>query len=281
MWNEVVEGQITRFLAMFQSRSHRCRRTDPIGAADRPAHRLAGRRDLRLLGRRAVAGGGDRGGAGRRSSTRTTPATRCSVTDARRAPAQPLRPSRRAAGAFGGTPVPPPPLFHVPPRRRSGRRAPPATSVSIGYSRGFAVEYTLGCRVGHVAALHGRAARSTTRSGAQIATQNVVILPVAYPGGVGNEGAEAQLVGQGRRDRASRAGTCHGRGRGRGRTSPSRWSCARRRRSRSGWPPGPPGSSCPTSPTRSTSVGRSARDSYAAAGGSSAVILAGRRRGGR
>jgi Protein of unknown function (DUF3048) C-terminal domain len=36
-----------------------------------------------------------------------------------------------------------------------------------------------------------------SRAGGQIGTQNVVILPVTYSGGVGQEGAAAQLLGHG------------------------------------------------------------------------------------
>jgi len=100
-----------------------------------------------------------------------------------------------ALWAFGGTPAPPPPLFEY---LTAGKQpaGTPAASVSIGFRGDYAVGYAWD-------AATGRWLRSTAgrpfmaRSGEQIATQNVVILPVTYQGGVGREGSVAQLIGQG------------------------------------------------------------------------------------
>ena len=98
--------------------------------------------------------------------------------------------------AFGGGPVPPPPQFTYTSPGKVTAAATAATSVSIGYSRDYAVSYTWDAGAG--AWLRSTAGRPfVSRSGGQIATQNVVILPVVYRGGVGQEGAEAQLVGRG------------------------------------------------------------------------------------
>ncbi len=72
--------------------------------------------------------------------------------------------------------------------------------MSIGYSRGYAVGYTWDAAGGvWLRSTDGRP--FVSRSGGQIATQNVVILSVVYEGGVGVEGAQAQLTGQRDRDR--------------------------------------------------------------------------------
>ena len=49
VYEEVVEGNITRFVAIFNSADPRRHRPRPLGACRRSRHRLADRRDLRLL----------------------------------------------------------------------------------------------------------------------------------------------------------------------------------------------------------------------------------------
>jgi hypothetical protein len=193
VWNEVVEGQYTRLLAMYQSRS-----TDVVGPI----------RSVRLTDPLIVwpVGGIFAFSGGAPSIVDAIDAAPVKVVDENTAGDAMFRDDARRAPhnlfghpdklwQFGGTPVPPPPLFQY---LKLGKQPPgaAAVSVSIGYSRGFAVEY------------RWDAASSTwlrftdgepfmSRTAAQIGTQNVVVLPVTYQGGVGKEGAEAQLIGQG------------------------------------------------------------------------------------
>ena len=94
----------------------------------------------------------------------------------------------------GGTPVPPPPLFQY--ASTPVTAGTPASAVHIGFSAEFAPTYTWD-------AASGTWKRSTqdgpfvVKSGAQVAPNNVVVVSVAYAGGVGVIGAEAQLVGNG------------------------------------------------------------------------------------
>ena len=100
-----------------------------------------------------------------------------------------------ALWAIGGTPVPPPPLFQY---LGAGKQpaGTPTPSVSIGFNGAYAVTYTWDAPSGTW--LRSTAGRPfVARSGARIAPQNVVVLPVTYKGGVGKIGAEAQLIGQG------------------------------------------------------------------------------------
>ncbi|MGZ4756958.1 MAG: DUF3048 domain-containing protein, partial [Acidimicrobiia bacterium] len=194
VWNEVVEGQITRFLAMYQSRStgvvgpiRSVRLTDPLivwpvggifaysGGAPGPVHAIEAA-PVKLVDEDAA------GAAMFRDRSRVAPHNLYGHPD--------------ALWALGGTPAPPPPLFRY---LAAGKkpRGTAATSVAIGYHGRYAVGYTWD-------AASNAWLRSTeglpfvSRTAAQISTQNVVILPVTYQGGVGNEGSVAQLVGRGR-----------------------------------------------------------------------------------
>ena len=91
--------------------------------------------------------------------------------------------------------MPPPPLF----RYLKGGKAvvgEPTTGAAIGFKGEYQVDYRWD-------PASGTWLRSTAgapfvaRSGTRVAPQNVVILPVTYQGGVGEEGAEATLVGSG------------------------------------------------------------------------------------
>jgi hypothetical protein len=193
VWNEVVEGEITRFLAMYQSRS-----TDVVG----PIRSVRYTDPLIVWpvgGIFAFSGGAQ----GPLDAIRAAPVN---VVDEEKAGDAMFRDDSRRAPhnlfghpdklwALGGTPVPPPPLFTY---LKTGK-APtgsPATGVSIGYKGRYSVGYTWDAASSTwMRTTEGRPFMA--RAGAQIATQNVVILPVAYAGGVGKEGAEAQLVGQG------------------------------------------------------------------------------------
>jgi hypothetical protein len=73
----------------------------------------------------------------------------------------------------------------------------PASAVHIGFSSEFAPTYTWDATSG-TWLRSTRAGPFVVKSGAQIAPKNVVALPVVYGGtGLGQIGAEAQLVGHG------------------------------------------------------------------------------------
>ena len=193
VWDEVVEGQITRLLAMFQSQS-----ADTVGPI----------RSVRLTDPLIVwpVGGIFAFSGGAPTIVAAINAAPVKVIDENTAKTAMFRDTTKRAPhnlfghpdalwAFGGTPAPPPPLFEY---LAAGKQpaGTPAASVSIGFRGDYAVGYTWD-------AATGRWLRSTAgrpfmaRSGEQIATQNVVILPVTYEGGVGREGSVAQLIGQG------------------------------------------------------------------------------------
>lgn len=192
VWDEVVEGQATRFLAMFNSTS-----PDVVGPV----------RSVRLTdplivwpvgGVFAYSGGAPYAVAG------ISKAPVKQVNESNAGSAMFRDPSRRAphnlyarpTGLFGmgGTPVPPPPLFGY--ATKPVTAGAPAAAVHIGFSREFAVTYTWEPTKG-VWLRTTDAGPFLTKSGAQIAPKNVVVLPVVYKGGVGVIGAEAQLVGSG------------------------------------------------------------------------------------
>jgi hypothetical protein len=193
VWDEVVEGQITRLLAMFQSRS-----TDTVGPI----------RSVRLTDPSIVwpVGGIFAYSGGAPAIVRAIQQAPVKLVDENSAGAAMFRdPNRRAPHNlfgkpdalwdFGGEPVPPPPLFKY---LKPGKAAvgEPTTGAAIGFKGDYQVDYQWD-------AASGTWLRSTAgapfvaRSGTRIAPQNVVILPVTYRGGVGEEGAEATLIGSG------------------------------------------------------------------------------------
>jgi hypothetical protein len=193
VWDEVVEGQITRLLAMFQSRS-----TDVVGPI----------RSVRLTDPLIVwpVGGVFAFSGGAKYATDAIAQAPVTLVDEANAGDAMFRdPARRApqnlfgrpAGLFakGGRPVPPPPLF--PYRARGAAPAgEAAASASVGFARGYDVTYTWDPGRG-VWMRSSAAGPFKARSGEQIAPTNVVVLKVVYAGGLGEIGAEAQLVGQG------------------------------------------------------------------------------------
>jgi Protein of unknown function (DUF3048) N-terminal domain/Protein of unknown function (DUF3048) C-terminal domain len=194
VWDEVVEGQITRLLAMYQSRS-----TDVVGPI----------RSVRLTDPLIVwpVGGIFAFSGGAPAIVTAIEAAPVKVIDENAADAAMFRDrSKRAPHnlfgrpdalwAFGGTPAPPPPLFRYLESGKPVTAGTPATSVSIGFRGVYSVAYTWDVASGTW--LRSTAGRPfMARSGVQIATQNVVVLPVTYDGGVGKEGSVAELIGQG------------------------------------------------------------------------------------
>ncbi|MEP6623821.1 MAG: DUF3048 domain-containing protein [Acidimicrobiia bacterium] len=193
VWDEVVEGESTRFLAMFQSDSpevvgpvRSVRLTDPLivwpvggvfaysggakyavdGISQAPVKRI------------------DESAAGN-----------AMFRDTSRAAPHNLYARPAQLFTMGGVPVPPAALFEY----ASAQAVTPGTlvtSVHIGFAGEFAVTYTWDGGSGTWLRAT-RAGPFMAKSGTQIAPRNVVVLPAAYAGGVGQIGAEAQIVGQG------------------------------------------------------------------------------------
>ncbi len=193
VWDEVVEGQITRLLAMFQSTS-----TATVGPI----------RSVRLTDPLIVwpVGGIFAFSGGARYALNAIEDAPVTLVDENKAGPAMFRDRTRAAPhnlfgkpdalwAIGGTPVPPPPLFSYLGQGKTPLGTPTA-AVSIGYHGAYAVTYTWDAPSGTW--LRSTAGRPfVARSGARIAPANVVVLPVTYQGGLGQIGAEAQLVGPG------------------------------------------------------------------------------------
>jgi hypothetical protein len=195
VWDEVVEGQITRLVAMYQSRT-----TDVVGPI----------RSVRLTDPLIVwpVGGIFAYSGGAPAIVRAIEQAPVKLVDEDTAGPAMFRDDNFSAPhnlfghpdalfAFGGTPVPPPALFQYLGQGElvSGGVAE-TPKVSIGFRGDYSVDYVWD-------AASGTWLRSTagqpfmSRAGTQIATQNVVILSVTYQGGVGEEGSEAQLIGEG------------------------------------------------------------------------------------
>lgn len=193
VWDEVVEGEITRLLAMFQSRT-----TDVVGPI----------RSVRLTDPLIVwpVGGIFAYSGGAPSIVRAIEEAPVQLVDENTAGAAMFRDRARSAPhdlfgkpdalwELGGTPVPPPPLFRylAPGKTPVGT---PTTGAAIGFKGDYQVDYQWDPATGTW--LRSSAGRPfVTRADARIAPQNVVILPVTYSGGVGREGAQAQLIGSG------------------------------------------------------------------------------------
>jgi hypothetical protein len=192
VWDEVVEGQGTRFLAMFQSQV-----PDVVGPV----------RSVRLTdplivwpvgGVFAYSGGAKYAvdGISQAPVVRIdeSAAGDAMFRDSSRQPPHNLYAKPPLLFTKGGTPVPPPPLFDY--SAKPVTTGTPASAVHIGFSAEFAPTYTWDAATG-TWKRSTQAGPFVVKSGAQIAPKNVVVLPVGYAGGVGNIGAEAGLVGNG------------------------------------------------------------------------------------
>lgn len=192
VWDEVVEGEATRLLAMFNSQV-----PDVVGPV----------RSVRLTDPLIVwpVGGVFAYSGGAKYAIDGIEQAPVTLVDENQAGDAMFRDRSRAAPhnlyarpadlfAASGKPVPPPPLFDYASEAITGGVA--VTSVHIGFARTFDPVYAWDAAAGVWARSVGDRP-FTTKSGAQIAPTNVVVLPVTYDGGVGREGAEAQLVGEG------------------------------------------------------------------------------------
>lgn len=193
VWDEVVEGEATRFLAMFHSQV-----PEVVGPV----------RSVRLTDPLIVwpVGGVFAYSGGAKYAVDGITQAPVTLVDESRAGDAMFRDSSRRAPhnlyarpaqlfTMGGQPVPPPPLFEY--VRTTSTQGIAVAGVSIAFNnREFAPTYTWDAGT-------GTWPRSTSagpfvaKSGNQIAPKNVVVIPVTYAGGVGKIGAEAQLVGEG------------------------------------------------------------------------------------
>jgi len=194
VWDEVVEGQATRFLAMFQSQV-----PDVVGPVR--SVRLTDPLIVWPVGGVFAYSGGAKYAVDGISQAPVVQVDESSAGDAmfrdsaRRAPHN-LYARPPQLFTKGGQPVPPPALFRY--SAEPVTAGTPATAVHIAFAnREFAPTYTWD-------AASGTWKRSTSagafgvKSGAQGAPTNVVVLSVGYANGVGRIGAEAQLVGTGK-----------------------------------------------------------------------------------
>ena len=192
IWTEVVEGGITRFLAMYHSTVpdvvgpvRSVRLTDPpivwpVGGI--LAFSGGARYALDAL-RRAPVVAVDEAAAGR-----------AMYRDRTRRPPHNLFARPALLWERPGRPVPPPALFGY--DDAAGAGGEPAAEVTVGYPGAYRVSYRWDPAARGWARFEG-GRPFVDPSGATLAPTNVVVLVVTYRGGVGRLGAEAQLMGEG------------------------------------------------------------------------------------
>jgi hypothetical protein len=198
VYEEVVEGGITRLALMFQTHA-----PDKIGPI----------RSVRNTDQAIVwpVGGIFVYSGGAPVSVRSISEAPVDLVDERAAGDAMFRdPSRRAPFnlygvgerlfATGGEPVPPPPLFtyRAP---AAGALGDPASSVNVGFRSDHAVTWTWNPAAGSYTR-HVFGADQVSGAGAPVAPQNVVVQFVNYVGGEGRggagaEGSEAEMIGSG------------------------------------------------------------------------------------
>ncbi len=194
VYEEIVEGQITRLAAVFNSRLpslvgpiRSVRRTDReivsslggifacSGGAAYALASIATARGVHFVDESSA------GGAMFRSSTRYAPHN--------------LYANAFKLMALGGTPRPPKPQFRYAPAGAPalGR---PVHAFSVGFAAGYATSYTWNTRTkSWDRSIFG--APDVTSTGQRLSPTNVVVLNVTYQGGAGVEGSEAILTGTG------------------------------------------------------------------------------------
>jgi len=193
VFEEVVEGEITRFLAIFNSTLpdtvgpiRSVRATDPnivwpLGGVF--AFSGGAAPNVELI-HQAPVNAVDETGAG-------------SAMFRDRGRAAPLNLFGRPAEltAKGGKPVPPPALFQY---LGSKEQSPgePAAAARIGFAAGFDPTYTYDAPSRTWKRTYGQTP-FTARSGQQVAPANVVVQFTNYEGGAGNPTAEGVTVGEG------------------------------------------------------------------------------------
>jgi hypothetical protein len=193
VYEEVVEGGITRLAAIFNSTAPD--RVGPVRSVRRTDQSIV----WPLRGIFAYSGGAPYAIA----SIDTAPVTQLDETragpmmfrdDARPAPhnlyAHVDQMYQRCTSPA------PPPLFSYRALNRAVAGAP-ASTVGVGFASGYAVSWAWVRPTRRwMRSIFGQP--EITGSGARVAVANVVVMSVQYAGGVGVEGAEADLVGYGR-----------------------------------------------------------------------------------
>jgi hypothetical protein len=190
VYEEVVEGGLTRLAAIFQSRV-------PTDIGPIRSVRLTDQAIVRPIGGLFVYSGGARYAE---NSIETAPVIRINESaagdamwrDGSRKKPHNLFGRAKQLFAFGGDPKPPPPLFEY---RRRGR-APagiPITTAHIGFEAGFDVTWTWD-RASHRWHRTFLGEQEFVDGGAPIAPANIVVQFVDY---VGGGTPEAQLAGEG------------------------------------------------------------------------------------
>jgi len=193
VYEEVVESNITRLLAIFQS--HVPGVVGPVRSVRRTDQGVV----TPIGGIFAYSGGAQYAIA----SIRTAPVTLVDETragdamfrDHSREKPHNLFAKPAALFAFGGTPVPPPPIFAYR-GSHAGVRGTSVRHVDVGFGNGYAVSYDWNTeRQSWDRSIFGHT--DLVASGVQESPRNVVALFVNYSGGAGVIGAEAELVGEG------------------------------------------------------------------------------------
>lgn len=194
VYEEVVEGLITRFAAIYQSNN-----ANPVGPI----------RSVRYTDPLVVwpIGGGfaySGGAAGPDAAIKAAPVVTINETKAgsamfrdrsRRAPFNLFGDTEKLM-ALGGEPTPPPPLFTYRDAKAkvSGESI---TSATIGFESGGKPTWTWDASQGVFLRSYGDRPHTDRNTGAQLSAANVVIQFVDYKNGTGNPQAQAEMIGTG------------------------------------------------------------------------------------
>jgi hypothetical protein len=193
VYEEVVEGEITRFLAIFNSRLPET--VGPIRSVRATDPNLV----WPLGGVFAYSGGAPPNipliQAAPVNAVDETKAGGAMFRDASRAAPHNLFGRPADLVAKGGQPVPPPALFQY---RRTNQASPgdPVAKVHIGFSNGYDPTYQFDASTKTWKRFYGIVPFNAA-SGQQVAPTNVVVQFTDYQGGVGNPTAEGQTIGEG------------------------------------------------------------------------------------
>jgi len=193
VYEEVVEGGITRLAAIFQS--HAPDRVGPVRSVRRTDQSIV----WPIRGVFAYSGGAPYAIA----SIDTAPVTQL---DEARAGSMMFRDHSRAAPhnlyahvdqMYGRcADPPPPPLFSYRPAGSAPPAGAPAATAVVGFHVGYAVTWNWDATTKRwVRSIFG--APEVSAAGVKLTASNVVVQFVQYSGGVGAFGAEADLTGQG------------------------------------------------------------------------------------
>jgi hypothetical protein len=193
IYEEIVEGGITRLAAIFNSRV--AVKVGPVRSVRRTDREI-----VYPIGGLFVFSGGAQYAL---KSIATAPvklfqesnAGSAMFRDPQREPPHNLYANVAALMKMGGKPKPPPPLFSY----RSGSDKVPGAKVKsfvVGFSAGYATSYSWDAKTrSWDRSIFG--APDVTASGTRLSPANVIVMKVRYRGGVGVEGSQAQLLGSG------------------------------------------------------------------------------------